>query len=93
MTNAGRLADRDRIASRLQAQLRQRPAATWMERLAAVGVPAGLVLTVKEALAELDGSPLNGMPPSVPGSVRLPPPMLGEHDSEIRSAGWGAFEP
>ena len=91
-TNAGRLAARDRIASRLQVRLRERPAAEWMQRLAAVGVPSGLVLTVKEALAEIDASPRHGVAPSVPGSVRLPPPTLGEHDAEIRAEGWGAFD-
>jgi crotonobetainyl-CoA:carnitine CoA-transferase CaiB-like acyl-CoA transferase len=90
-TNAGRLAARDRIASRLGERLRERPAADWMERLSAAGVPTGLVLTVKEALAETGGSPLHGLPPSVPGSVRFPPPLLGEHDAEVRSAGWDAF--
>ena len=91
MTNAGRLAARDRIASRLQVRLRERPANAWMERLAAAGVPAGLVLSVKEALAEVDASPRHGVAPSVPGTIRLLPPTLGEHDAEIRSLGWQAF--
>ena len=90
-TNAGRLAARDRIARRLGVRLRERPAAAWMERLSAAGVPAGLVLTVKEAIGEMGGSALHGMPPSIPGSVRLPPPMFGEHDAELRAAGWNAF--
>jgi crotonobetainyl-CoA:carnitine CoA-transferase CaiB-like acyl-CoA transferase len=92
LTNAGRLAARDRIASRIQARLRERPAKTWMDLLARAGVPSGLVLTVKEALAEIDASPLHGVAPSVPGTVRLPPPRLGEHDAEIRARGWGAFD-
>ena len=91
VTNAGRLAERDRIATRLQARLRERPARVWMDRLTNAGVPCGLVLSVKEALAEMDASPLYGIAPSVPGSVRLPPPRLGEHDAEIRARGWGAF--
>jgi crotonobetainyl-CoA:carnitine CoA-transferase CaiB-like acyl-CoA transferase len=92
LTNAGRLADRDRIATRFQLRLRERPASEWMQRLGAAGVPAGLVLTVKEALNEMDASPLNGIAPSVPGTIRLPPPRFGEHDAEIRSAGWRAFD-
>jgi crotonobetainyl-CoA:carnitine CoA-transferase CaiB-like acyl-CoA transferase len=91
LTNAGRLADRARVASRLQARLRERPAADWMQKLAGAGVPAGLVLSVKEALAEIETSPLYGIAPSIPGSVRLPPPTLGEHDAAVRAAGWGAF--
>ena len=90
-TNAGRLAHRDRVATRLQARIRERPAAEWMTRLSRAGVPCGLVLTVKEALNEMNASPLHGIAPSVPGSVRLPPPRLGEHDAEIRERGWGAF--
>ncbi len=90
-TNAGRIANRDRIVNRLGARLRELPAAIWMERLSAASVPAGLVLTVKEALADIDASPLHGLPPSVPGTVRLPPPTFGEHDAEIRSARWNAF--
>ena len=91
VTNAGRIADRDRIASRLQSRLRERPAAAWMKILSDAEVPAGLVHTVKEALAEMDASPIHGVAPSVPGSVRLPPPRLGEHDAEVRKHGWGVF--
>ena len=90
-TNAGRLAARDELVARLEVRLREEPAAHWMERLSAVGVPCGLVHTVKEALAMTDASPRYGITPSVPGSIRLPPPRLGEHDHEIRAMGWGAF--
>jgi len=90
-TNAGRLAARARIVARIQARLREQPAAHWMEVLSQAGVPSGVVNTVKEALAETDASPLYGVPPSVPGAIRLPPPTLGEHDREIRERGWGAF--
>jgi crotonobetainyl-CoA:carnitine CoA-transferase CaiB-like acyl-CoA transferase len=92
LTNAGRLAARDRVAQLIGDRLRERPAKLWMERLAAAGVPAGLVLTVKEALAEVEASPFTGIAPSVPGSVRLPPPRLGEHDADIRARGWRAFD-
>ena len=90
-TNAGRLARRDALVARLEVRLMERPATHWMERLAAAGVPCGLVHTVKEALAQTDASPLHGVAPSVPGTIRLPPPTLGEHSEEIRSLGWGAF--
>ena len=93
VSNAGRLAGRERIVARFSERLHERPAAEWMDRLSKAGVPCGLVLTVKEALAHTDASPLHGMPPSVPGSVRLPPPRLGEHDPDVRARGWGAFAP
>ena len=35
---------------------------------------------------------LTGIAPTVPGSVRLPPPRLNEHGEEIRRDGWGAFD-
>ena len=90
-TNAGRLARREIVVAQLEARLAEQPAEHWMERLAEAGVPCGLVHTVKEALAMTDASPGYGIAPSVPGSVRLLPPRLGEHDREIRSLGWGAF--
>jgi crotonobetainyl-CoA:carnitine CoA-transferase CaiB-like acyl-CoA transferase len=90
-TNAGRLARRDSLVSRLADRLRTRSAADWLERLAGAGVPAGVVRPVSEVLASVDASPIRGMPPSVPGSIRLPPPMLGEHADLVRDHGWGAF--
>jgi crotonobetainyl-CoA:carnitine CoA-transferase CaiB-like acyl-CoA transferase len=90
-TNAGRLAHRSGIVTRLQKRLSERPAAHWMEVLSRAGVPSGVVNTIKEALSQTLASPLFGVPPSVPGTVRLPPPMLGEHDREIRERGWEAF--
>ena len=90
-TNAGRLAARDMVVARLEARLADEPAERWMERLAAAGVPCGLVHTVKEALAMADASPAHGIAPSVPGTIRFLPPRLGEHDREIRALGWGAF--
>ena len=90
-TNAGRLAARDTVVARMEARLMEQPAAHWMARLADAGVPCGLVHTVKEALTDADASPLYGVGPSVPGTVRLPPPRLNEHGDEIRSRGWGAF--
>jgi crotonobetainyl-CoA:carnitine CoA-transferase CaiB-like acyl-CoA transferase len=90
-TNAGRLGRRDEIVTRLTTRLRERPADDWMQRLDAAGVPCGVVHTVKEALAHVDASPLHGIAPSVPGTIRLPPPRLGEHDAEVRAKGWDAF--
>jgi len=93
-TNAGRLARRDEVVRAIGARLRTAPAAHWLARLDAAGVPAGRVKTVLETLAEVEASPLTGVAPSVPGTaVRLPPPLLDEHGPSIRKGGWGAFAP
>jgi hypothetical protein len=46
------------------------------------------VKSVLEALRDIQASPQWGMPSSVGGTVRLPPPKLDEHGSLIRSDGW-----
>ncbi|CAN5198535.1 CaiB/BaiF CoA-transferase family protein [soil metagenome] len=90
-TNAGRLAQRERVVAALAARLRERSAGEWKTRLDAAGVPNGVVRTVSEVLAERPASRETGMPPSVPGTVRLRPPRLGEHSELVRAFGWGAF--
>jgi crotonobetainyl-CoA:carnitine CoA-transferase CaiB-like acyl-CoA transferase len=91
-TNAGRLAQRDRVVSAVAEKLRTSNASEWIRVLDNAGVPCGVVKTVLEALREIDSSPLNGIAPSVPGSVRFPPPRLDEHGEEIRSLGWASFQ-
>jgi crotonobetainyl-CoA:carnitine CoA-transferase CaiB-like acyl-CoA transferase len=91
-TNAGRLAQRERVVNEIAARVRQRPAAEWARRLDAAGVPNGLVKTVLETLREEPASPLTGVAPSVPGSVRLPPPRLDQHGVQVREFGWKVFE-
>jgi crotonobetainyl-CoA:carnitine CoA-transferase CaiB-like acyl-CoA transferase len=90
-TNAGRLAHRKRVVSEIAARILTASAAHWIARLEAVGVPCGIVRSVPEVLAELPASARTGLPPSVPGSVRLPPPGLGEHSELLRLEGWNAF--
>jgi glutaryl-CoA transferase len=90
-TNAGRLANRDRIIAALAARLSTRPAAAWRPLLDGAAVPNGVVKSVLEALREVDASPLTGVAPSAGGSVRRPPPQLDEHGDAIRRSGWGAF--
>jgi crotonobetainyl-CoA:carnitine CoA-transferase CaiB-like acyl-CoA transferase len=90
-TNPGRLHHRDRIVSAIADRVRQFPAAHWVQSLTAVGVPCGLVRTVREALADIDASALTGIAPSVPGCVRFSPPRLDQHGPAIRALGWGAF--
>jgi crotonobetainyl-CoA:carnitine CoA-transferase CaiB-like acyl-CoA transferase len=90
-TNAGRLANRREVIKRIGDRLRERTAAEWLHELDAARVPCGVVKTVLESVSESGASSLTGVPPSVPGSVRLPPPRLNEHGELIRSAGWAAF--
>jgi crotonobetainyl-CoA:carnitine CoA-transferase CaiB-like acyl-CoA transferase len=91
-TNRGRLAQRERVAGEMGRTLRERPAAEWLERLSRAGVPCGVVKDVLEAIREAEtASPLFGMPSSVGGAARIPPPRLDEHGPSIRRAGWGAF--
>jgi len=91
-TNTGRLAHRDRVVAAIAERLAQRPAAEWIAALDAAGVPCGVVKGVTEALGAVDASPRTGVSPSVPGSVRLDPPMLDEDGPLIREHGWDAFE-
>jgi crotonobetainyl-CoA:carnitine CoA-transferase CaiB-like acyl-CoA transferase len=88
-TNAGRVRDRERCVAGVAAIVATRPAAEWMERCARAGVPAGLVRTVREALTGWEASAEWGVAPAAGGTVRRPPPALGEHSSEIRAEGWG----
>lgn len=90
-TNAGRIAQRDRIVSEFSARLAERSAAEWGRSLDGVGVPNGIVRTVLEALRETDASPLTGVRSSVGGMVRFAPPSLDEHGALVREYGWSAF--
>jgi crotonobetainyl-CoA:carnitine CoA-transferase CaiB-like acyl-CoA transferase len=91
-TNAGRLARRDYVVAALADRLRQKPAVEWTRRLEAANVPNGVVKTVLETLREEAASPLTGVAPGVPGTVRLPPPKLDEHGELVRAKGWAAFD-
>lgn len=91
-TNAGRLAEREHVVRAIATRVTSRPAEEWITRLGGVGVPCGVVRSVLEVLAATNGSALLGMPPSIPGSVRRPPPFLGEHSAVVRERGWNAFD-
>ena len=90
-TNAGRVAHREQVVSRLASRFRERPAAGWMTVLAAAEVPAGVVRSVREAVGSVPASALTGIAPSLPGTVRYPPPRLDEQGAAIRRLGWSAF--
>ena len=90
-TNAGRVRNRERLVSVLAQRVGEMGAQHWIDRLQSAGVPCGLVRTVSEALEGTDADPLTGVPPSVPGTLRFPPPKLDEHGESIRTLGWRAF--
>jgi crotonobetainyl-CoA:carnitine CoA-transferase CaiB-like acyl-CoA transferase len=90
--NSGRLEHRDRVVGIIQRAVAQRPAADWIRALDAAKVPCGVVKSVLEAIQDAaEASPLTGMPSSVGGRVRFPPPRLDEHGDVIRERGWDAF--
>jgi crotonobetainyl-CoA:carnitine CoA-transferase CaiB-like acyl-CoA transferase len=98
-TNEARVAHVDELARVLAAALATDDAATWVERLRAASVPAGLINGVDEAwalaeelgmepVAEVDGVPLAQPPLRLDGdrpAVRRRPPRLDEHGEEIRA--------
>lgn len=90
-TNAGRVAARSRVIAAMAERVREQTSDYWLTRLDRAGVPSGVVRTVLESLRDLDCSPRTGVPPSVPGSIRMPPPALDEHGAEIRARKWDAF--
>jgi crotonobetainyl-CoA:carnitine CoA-transferase CaiB-like acyl-CoA transferase len=90
-TNAGRLAQRDRVAAAIGERLRTELATHWLARLEAAGVPCGVVRTVPEVLEHGSASARHGVPPSVPGTIRHRPPRLDEHGALVRAEGWSAF--
>ena len=92
VTNAGRLARRDEVVGAISAKVATEEAALWIERLQAVGVPCGLVRSVKEALNDVTASAQTGIAPATGGEVRYPPPRLNEHASQIRTFHWSAFD-
>jgi len=91
-TNAGRLAQRQRIIKEFSSRIRSAFASVWLERLAAVGVPTGVVKSVREVTEDAKGSARTGMPPGVGESLRFPPPRLDQHGSVIRHSGWRVFD-
>jgi crotonobetainyl-CoA:carnitine CoA-transferase CaiB-like acyl-CoA transferase len=91
-TNTGRLANRERVTSTIAGRIADRDGADWLARLGENGVPAGRVRPVSEALGDVAHSALTGVAPSVPGTVRYPPPGLDEHGPEIRRLGWDVFK-
>ncbi|MGH1565342.1 CaiB/BaiF CoA transferase family protein [Mumia sp. DW29H23] len=99
-TNPARVEHRPQLVAALEARLRHGTADHWSAALTDVGVPAGKVGDVGDAIAlaeRLGLSPTVTVAPDAPAQVRhpvtysrtpvtsyLPPPRLGQHDDEIR---------
>lgn len=91
-TNAGRVRARAQVVTAIAARVASAPASRWTERLDAVGVPCGLVRSVKDALAVSDASPVTGVAPLGNGRVRYVSPSLNEHQKIIRQKHWSSFD-
>ena len=97
-TNEARVANRGELRGLLEARLRGRPRAAWRDELSAAGVPAGPVQGLDEAFSlaaalgldvvdETDGVRTVAFPVDLsrtPATIRLRPPELDEHGSEVR---------
>lgn len=90
-TNRGRLARREFVVGEIATVVATATASEWIGRLERAGVPCGVVKGVLEAISGTTSSALTGMPSSIGGTVRFPPPRLDENGAQIRSLGWGAF--
>ncbi len=91
-TNAGRVMARDRVVAAIADRVVTAPAEHWIERLAGVGVPCGVVRSVQEALQVIETSAVTGVAPLANGRVRLVSPKLNEHGKEIRRFYWSVFD-
>ncbi len=93
-TNPARVEHREALIPELEREFSARPAAEWLERLEAAGIPAGKVRGVAEALVESGatvgvehptaGPLLLPASPVRPADARpAPPPLLGQHTREV----------
>jgi crotonobetainyl-CoA:carnitine CoA-transferase CaiB-like acyl-CoA transferase len=96
-SNGARVAHREDIVPLISDAIRQKPAAEWLEKLEAAGIPAGPINSITQALSDVQaqhrqmvraiaGVPLVGSPVRLDGERTdsdLPPPRLGEHTGEL----------
>jgi crotonobetainyl-CoA:carnitine CoA-transferase CaiB-like acyl-CoA transferase len=91
-TNAGRVGERQRVSAAIAAAALTRPAAEWVQRLGASGVPCGVVKSVRQALADRGVTKDVGLPLSAGGRNLRPAPGLDAHGERIRRHQWSAFD-
>jgi len=96
-SNGARVAHREDIVPLISDAIRQKPAAEWLEKLEAAGIPAGPINSITQALSDVQaqhrqmvraiaGVSLVGSPVRLDGERTdsdLPPPRLGEHTGEL----------
>ena len=101
ITNADRVENRRELVAALELLLGRDDASAWVGRLTAVGVPAGRVGDVEDGITlaqSLGLEPLVDVGPGASRQIRHPitysatpvtdytrPPLLGEHDTAVRS--------
>jgi crotonobetainyl-CoA:carnitine CoA-transferase CaiB-like acyl-CoA transferase len=90
-TNRGRLAHRERVIQAITPAIAAREAAELVRALERSGVPAGVVRTVPDVLADVEASSLTGVAPLGVSRPPLPPPRLGEHNAAVTDRGWSVF--
>ena len=90
-TNAGRVTHRADVVALIGQRIAGDSVAHWVDAFRKDGVPAGAVRRVRDVLQDVAASPLTGIPPFPPGTVRRPPPRLDEHGALVRAQGWNAF--
>jgi formyl-CoA transferase len=96
-SNGARVAHRTEMVRLVSEAICHKPAAAWLERLEAAGIPAGPINSITQALSDVQaqhrqmvrtiaGIPLVGSPVRLDGARAdsdMPPPKLGEHTQEV----------
>ena len=96
-SNGARVANRDAMVGLVGDAIASKPAAEWLEKLEAAGIPAGPINRITQALSDVQaqhrqmvrhvaGVPLVGSPVRLDGEradSNLPPPALGEHTDAV----------
>ena len=96
-SNGARVTHRSEIVGLVSETIRTKPAAEWLVRLEAAGIPAGPINSISQGLSDVQalhramvrtiaGVPLVGSPVRLDGERAdsdLPPPALGEHTDEV----------
>lgn len=105
LTREDRKVNRIALRETLEASLMQAPAAHWVERLNATGIPCGPVLTVpqvldsaqvsqRDLLAEYNGNRVVASPVLMDGdrpkATSAPPPLGQDTESLLGKLGWSA---